>query len=154
MDDDAWMQLALAEADRAAEHSDVPVGCLVVDQTGREIGRGHNRREIDRDATAHAELIAIRAACASRGHWRLDGATVYATLEPCAMCAGALVNARIARLVYGAHDAKAGAIDSLFTLGSDQRLNHRFQVLAGVQAEASTRRLQAFFAQLRATGKK
>lgn len=152
--DAAWMREALAEADLAAERGDVPVGCVIVDAQGSEIARGRNRREADADATAHAEIVAVRAACQQRGHWRLDDCTLYVTLEPCAMCAGALLNARIGRLVYGALDPKAGAINSLFQLAHDSRLNHRFEVAAGVLAEASTARLQAFFAKLRAAGEK
>jgi tRNA(adenine34) deaminase len=152
--DQAWMLEALAEADRAAEHADVPVGCVIVDGAGQQLGRGHNRREVDQDATAHAELLALRAACAARGHWRLGDATVYVTLEPCAMCAGALVNARIRRVVYAARDPKAGAVDSLYALGSDSRLNHQFEAEGGVLEAESVRRLQAFFARLRAAGEK
>ena len=152
--DQTWMREALAEADRAAEHGDVPVGCVIVDSAGAEMARGRNRREADADATAHAEIVAVRAACRARGHWRLDDCTLYVTLEPCAMCAGALVNARIARLVYGATDPKAGAIQSLFELARDPRLNHRFEVSSGVLAGDSTARLQAFFAKLRAEGQK
>jgi tRNA(adenine34) deaminase len=148
------MREALAEADQAARHGDVPVGCVVVDSAGVEIGRGRNRREADADPTAHAEIVAVRAACRTRGHWRLDDCTLYVTLEPCAMCAGALVNARIGRLVYGATDPKAGAIASLFELAADPRLNHRFEVTGGVLADESVTRLQAFFAELRAQGEK
>jgi len=152
--DETWMREALTEADRAADHGDVPVGCVVVDAAGVEIARGRNRREADTDATAHAEIVTVRAACGVRGHWRLDDCTLYVTLEPCAMCAGALVNARIGRLVFGAADPKAGAITSLFQLASDPRLNHRFEVTGGVLADESIRRLQAFFAGLRAAGEK
>jgi tRNA(adenine34) deaminase len=140
--DEHWMTLALAEAERAVEHADVPIGCIVVDAQGAELGRAHNRREIAADPTA-------RAAAARRGLWRLDGATVFVTLEPCPMCAGALVNARVARLVYAAADPKAGAVDSLFSLGRDQRLNHRFEVQAGLLADRAVAQLQAFFAALR-----
>ena len=152
--DETWMREALAEADQAARHGDVPVGCVVVDSAGVEIGRGRNRREADADPTAHAEIVAVRAACRTRGHWRLDDCTLYVTLEPCAMCAGALVNARIGRLVYGATDPKAGAIVSLFELASDSRLNHRFEITGGVLADESVTRLQTFFAGLRAAGEK
>ena len=148
------MAVALAEADLAAEHGDVPVGAVVVDASGVELARDHNRRELAADPTAHAELLALRAAAARRGHWRLEGATLFVTLEPCAMCAGALVNSRIARVVYGAFDPKAGALASLFTLGSDARLNHRFSVTSGVLATEGARRLSAFFAKLRAAGEK
>src|SRR5262249_52610113 len=122
------MRAALDEARRAVAHGDVPVGAIVVGPDGDELGRGRNRRELDRDPTAHAELVAVRAAAEKRGQWRLDGCTLYATLEPCAMCAGALVNARLSRLVFGASDPKAGAVTSLFEIGRDQRLNHRFAI--------------------------
>ncbi len=148
------MRIALAEADAAALHGDVPVGAVIVDTDGRELARDHNRREVLADPTAHAELYALRAAAARRGHWRLEGATLFVTLEPCPMCAGALVNARIARVVFGAHDPKAGALSSLFTLGSDTRLNHRFAVTGGVLAAEGARRLTEFFAKLRAAGEK
>lgn len=148
------MLLALQEAELAAAHGDVPVGCIIVDGDGTELARGHNRREVDADPTAHAEVGALRAACRRRGHWRLDGTTVYTTLEPCPMCAGALVNARVSRLVCGADDPKAGAIRSLYALGSDRRLNHRFDVTFGVRATEAAALLQAFFAALRASGQK
>lgn len=152
--DETLMRAALAEAERATAHADVPVGALVVGPDGTELGRGHNRREVDGDPTAHAEILALRAAARSRGHFRLDGCTLYATLEPCPMCAGALVNARISRLVFGATDPKAGAVVSLFSIGGDARLNHRFVVEGGVLASESVALLQAFFAELRARGEK
>ena len=148
------MGAALAEADRAPEHGDVPVGAVVVGPDGAELARDHNRREEREDPTAHAELLALRSAAARIGHWRLEGATVYSTLEPCPMCAGALVAARVARVVYGARDPKAGAVDTLFSIGQDPRLNHRFEVEGGVLAEESARRLGAFFARLSAAGEK
>lgn len=153
-DDVEFMQLALEEADRAAAHGDVPVGCVIVSDAGEVLGVGRNRRELDRDPTAHAEIDAVRAASRVVGHWRLEGATAYVTLEPCAMCAGALVNARVARVVYGAADPKAGAVDSLFGIGRDARLNHRFEVISGVLARASVERLQSFFRRLRAAGER
>ena len=152
--DEQWMQLALAEAALATEHGDVPIGCVVVSNDGDELARAHNRREIDGDPTAHAEVLALREAARIDKHWRLEGTTVYVTLEPCAMCAGALVSARIARLVYGASDPKAGAVDSLFSIGRDTRLNHRFEVASGVLAAEGAALLQAFFAKLRAAGEK
>jgi tRNA(adenine34) deaminase len=152
--DEAWMSLALSEADAATVHGDVPVGAVVVDAAGKELARDHNRREQTGDPTAHAELLALRTACLRQKHWRLEGATVFVTLEPCPMCAGALVNARVARVVFGAHDPKAGALVSLYTLGSDTRLNHRFTVTPGVLAVEGARRLSAFFAKLRAAGEK
>ncbi|MCA9599788.1 MAG: nucleoside deaminase [Myxococcales bacterium] len=154
MTDSSWMQLALEQADLAASHGDVPIGCVIVNAEGQELARGENRRELDGDPTGHAELVALRAAARRIGHWRLEGATLYVTLEPCPMCAGALVNARIKRLVYGASDPKAGAIDTLFSIGRDARLNHRFDVTPGVLLEESRARLQAFFAKLRAAGEK
>ncbi|XXY31436.1 nucleoside deaminase [Sorangium sp. So ce233] len=143
------MREAIAEAEAAAASGDVPVGALIVDANGAVLARGRNRREIDRDPTGHAEVDALRAAARQLGRWRLEGATVYATLEPCPMCAGALVNARIARLVYGCPDPKAGAVDTLFTIGRDHRLNHRFAVTSGVLADECAALLRAFFAKLR-----
>jgi len=140
------MRLALAEAEAAAAEGDVPVGAVIFAADGRQLGTGRNRREADQDPTAHAEVLALREAARSVGHWRLVGATVYATLEPCPMCAGALINARVARLVYGSADPKAGAVDTLLTLGSDARFNHRFAVTAGVLAEPCAGLLRAFFA--------
>ncbi|MEB2313239.1 MAG: tRNA adenosine(34) deaminase TadA [Sorangiineae bacterium] len=154
MNDEAWMREALVEAAAAAAHADVPVGAVLVDARGAELARGHNRRELDGDPTAHAELVALRAAAARRGHWRLDDCTLYVTLEPCAMCAGALVNARIARLVFAATDPKAGAVRSLFRIGTDPRLNHRFPSEAGLLAEESAAALRQFFATLRAAGER
>ena len=149
-----FMRLALAEADAATLHGDVPIGCVIIDAAGAVLAQNHNRREELGDPTAHAEVLCVRDAATKIGHWRLEGATVYATLEPCPMCAGALVNARIARLVYGARDTKAGAVDSLFTIGKDTRLNHRFAAEGGVLAEESAQRLGAFFQKLRAAGEK
>src|SRR6185295_11607633 len=128
------------------------VGALIVDANGSVLARGRNRREVDQDPTGHAEVDALRAAARRLGHWRLEGATVYATLEPCPMCAGALVNARVARLVYGCPDPKAGAVDTLFAIGKDPRLNRRFSVTAGVLAEACAAKLRGFFARLRGRG--
>jgi tRNA(adenine34) deaminase len=154
LDDAGWMLLALGEADLAPQHGDVPVGSVIVSADGVELGRGHNQREELGDPTAHAEIEALRAAARKIGHWRLNGATVYSTLEPCPMCAGALVNARVARLVYAAADPKAGAIESKFGLGMDERLNHRFAVTSGVLAVQAAAQLRAFFEQLRAEGQK
>src|SRR5690349_24112781 len=149
-----FMRLALEEADLAATHGDVPVGAVVVSADGVVLAKEHNHREDRADPTAHAELLAIREATRGLPGWRLEGATVYVTLEPCAMCAGALVNARIAKLVYGASDPKAGAVDTLFSIGRDLRLNHRFEVTSGVLAGDAARRLSEFFAKLRAAGEK
>jgi tRNA(adenine34) deaminase len=147
-----WMTAALAEADGAAAAGEVPVGCVVVDSEGQELGRGRNGREALADPTAHAEVLAVRAAAARVGDWRLEGATAYVTLEPCAMCAGALVLARVARVVYGCADPKAGALKTLYSIGSDPRLNHRFEVVEGVLESACSERLRLFFAALRARG--
>lgn len=149
-----FMRTALAEADQAPLHGDVPVGCVVVSASGETLASDHNRRELNADPTAHAEMLALRRAASRVGRWRLDGATVYVTLEPCPMCAGALVNARIARLVYAASDPKAGAVDSLFRLGADPRLNHRFSVVGGVLEEEGALRLGAFFAERRTAARK
>ncbi len=153
-DDVMWMQRALEEADAAAADGDVPVGCVIVGPAGEELARGRNRREVDQDPTAHAEVDALRKAAGVVGHWRIAGATVYVTLEPCPMCAGALVNARVARVVYGAPDHKAGAVDTLYEIGRDPRLNHRFEVESGVLKDEAVERLQSFFRRLRAAGEK
>jgi tRNA(adenine34) deaminase len=154
LDHAQWMQVALEEADAATLHGDVPIGAVIVGADGALLARDHNRREELGDPTAHAEILALRAASRKLGHWRLEGATLYATLEPCPMCAGALVNARIARVVYGASDPKAGAVRTLFQIGSDPRLNHRFELASGVLASDCGGRLSAFFAKLRAAGQK
>jgi tRNA(adenine34) deaminase len=138
------MRLALDEAREAAGHNDVPVGATVV-VAGRVVARAHNERERRADPTAHAELLALREAAAQRGSWRLDGATVYVTLEPCPMCAGALVAARVARLVYGPQDERAGAALSLYNIPQDPRLNHSVEITTGVLAEESRALLQDFF---------
>ncbi|MCC6215516.1 MAG: nucleoside deaminase [Polyangiaceae bacterium] len=145
---------ALTLARLAASHGDVPVGCVVLAADGARLGAGENRREVGADPTAHAELVALRDACRRLGTWRLEGATAVVTLEPCAMCAGALVNARIGRVVYGAPDPKAGALESLYRLGADARLNHRFPTEGGLLADACARELREFFARLRAAGQK
>ncbi|HZD72888.1 MAG TPA: tRNA adenosine(34) deaminase TadA [Actinomycetota bacterium] len=147
--DEARMRLALEEARAALGHQDVPVGCVVLDEDGIVLGRGRNRREESADPTAHAELVAMRAAAAKLGRWRLDGCTVVVTLEPCAMCAGALAQARVARLVYGADDPKAGAIATLWDLVRDPRLPHRVEVHRGVLADECAELLRAFFRQRR-----
>ncbi len=148
MDDQDWMRQALAEARRAAELGEVPIGAVVV-RDGELVGRGHNRREIDGDPLAHAELLALREAARRVGGWRLAGCTMVVTLEPCPMCAGALVASRIDRLVYGAADPKAGYCGSLGNLVQDARLNHRLEVSAGILAEESAALLRGFFASLR-----
>jgi tRNA(adenine34) deaminase len=146
-DDDRWMSVALDEARAAGAAGDVPVGAVIV-KDGTIIGRGHNRREVDRDPTAHAEVVALRAAATTLGQWRVE-ATIYVTHEPCPMCAGALVNARVARLVYGCANPKAGAVASLYQIASDPRLNHRIEIRSGVLGDACAAELTAFFAELR-----
>lgn len=148
-DDQRWMEMALEEADAAGASGDVPVGALLLDGEGKVVGRGRNRREQGSDPTAHAEMEALRAAAQAHGGWRLTGATLVVTLEPCLMCAGALLQARIRRLVYGCDDPKAGAVSSLFVVGRDPRLNHRFEVTRGVLADACAERLRRFFAERR-----
>ena len=147
-EDEHWMEEALALARMAEEAGDVPVGALVV-REGRVLGRGFNRREAACDPTAHAEVLALREAAETDGIWRLDGATLYVTLEPCPMCAGAIVNSRIARLVFGAKDPKGGACGSLFDIPSDPRVNHRVPIASGVLAEESAAMLRAFFEERR-----
>ncbi|HLT37748.1 MAG TPA: tRNA adenosine(34) deaminase TadA [Enhygromyxa sp.] len=147
-----YMRLAIELATEAGQRGDVPVGALVV-RDGRILGVGFNTREIDHDPTGHAEVVATREACRAARRWRLDGATLYVTLEPCPMCAGTLVNARIARLVYGAHDPKAGAVRSLYQLCEDPRLNHRLDVHGGVLADECAALLKGFFRAARARAK-
>lgn len=139
------MRLALAEARRAAEHGDVPIGAVVA-VGGEAVSAAGNERELRADPTAHAEILALRAAAQARETWRLDDAAVYVTLEPCAMCAGALVLARVARLVYGAQDPKAGAAYSLYNVVQDPRLNHQVEITTGVLEKECTELLQGFFA--------
>jgi tRNA(adenine34) deaminase len=146
---DAPMRLALAEARAALAGEDVPVGAVVVDETGSVIGSGRNTREAQGDPTGHAEVVALRAAASARGEWRLTGCTLVVTLEPCTMCAGALVLARVDRLVFGAYDDKLGAVGSLWDVVRDRRLNHRPEVVAGVLAAESTALLADFFARHR-----
>lgn len=144
-EDERWMREALAEAELAAAAGEVPVGAVLV-ADGVIHGRGHNQRESGRDATLHAEMTAIRAACRSMGGWRLPRATLYVTLEPCPMCAGAAVNARIARIVYGAADPKSGACGSVLDVPASGTLNHCVAVSGGVCAEACAALLRSFFA--------
>jgi tRNA(adenine34) deaminase len=143
------MDLALAQAAAAADMGEVPVGAVVV-HDGKVISQAHNRREADADPTAHAELIAMREAAAALGDWRLEECTVYVTLEPCAMCAGLMVNARVERCVYGTTDPRGGFLGTLGDLSSHPVLNHRFDVTAGIRSEASAEVLRAFFRKVRA----
>ena len=163
--DEAFMREALVEADLAAAKGEVPIGCVLVakGEAGADssmpggpvvIARGHNLRETTRDPTAHAEVVALRNAAAARANWRMDDVTAYVTLEPCPMCAGAFVNARIVRVVYGCDDAKAGAVRTRYGIGVDGVLNHTFALEHGLLADECRERLQRFFAVLRAQGKK
>jgi len=145
VDDESVMREALAEAAAADAHGDVPVGAVVV-RSGIVVAARHNERELTGDPTAHAEVLALRDAAAVVGHWRLEDCTLYVTLEPCAMCAGAIVNARLGRLVYGAADPKAGAVRSLYRIADDPRLNHRAVITDRVLADECGDLLRRFFA--------
>jgi tRNA(adenine34) deaminase len=140
-----WMRAALDEARRAIDHDDVPIGAVVVGDDGRILGRGHNERELREDPTAHAEVLALRAAAAQLGTWRVLDATLYVTLEPCTMCAGAIVLSRVPRVVYATPDPKAGAVDSILHVLSDPHLNHRPEVVSGVLADDAAELLRSFF---------
>ncbi len=150
-----WMAIALKEASLAAEEGDVPVGAVVAGPDPRtdsgyiELARAHNRREADDDPTAHAEVLALRQAARRLRTWRLTGCTLYVTLEPCVMCAGALVAARVERVVIGADDSKGGAVGSLWDVARDPRLNHQVEVVRGVEGERSAALLRHFFAERR-----
>lgn len=146
--DEAFMRLALKEAEAAAEQGEVPVGAIIV-VDGQVVSRAGNKRETLGDPTAHAEILALREAAARLDTWRLSQASIYVTVEPCLMCMGALLMARVARLVYGCADAKAGACGSLYDISCDPRLNHRIAVTRGVLADAAQEVLQKFFRQLR-----
>ena len=150
---DRWMRLALDQARQAFDQGEVPIGAVIV-HDGRVVAEGHNLRETLGDPTAHAEMIAITQAAEALGSWRLTGCTLYVTLEPCPMCAGAVVQARIPTLIYGTADPKAGASHSLYRITSDPRLNHQAAVVGGVLREECRGLLQAFFAIQRAQGKK
>jgi tRNA(adenine34) deaminase len=153
MDNEYWMCLAIQEAQQALLHEDVPVGAIVV-KSNEIIARGHNRREVDHDPTAHAELIAIRMAAQKIGHWRLEECVLYCTLEPCPMCAGAMVLARLPLLVFGTTDPKGGASGSILNILNHPRLNHTVEVRSGILREECATLLTDFFAQLRAQGQK
>ena len=152
--DNMYMEQALAEAQKAFALGEVPIGAVLVDETGQIVARGHNMRETWHDATAHAEMVAIREACRQLGKWRLSGLTLYVTIEPCPMCAGALVMSRVDRVVYGSTDAKAGAVESLFNIVSHPGLNHQLAVTAGVLADDCAAIMKRFFAERRQKRKK
>ena len=153
MSDEHWMRMALAEAEKALQAGDVPIGAVAV-LNGAVIGRGYNRREADQDPTAHAEMLALREAARVIGHWRLEGVTLYCTLEPCAMCAGAMVLARLPRLVYAATDPKAGAGGSILNILQHPQLNHVVAYESGLLGEEAAEQIRAFFRKLRAEGQK
>lgn len=148
VEDEGWMQLALAQAQLAAALDEVPVGAVAVWQ-GQVIGAGYNRKESDQDPTAHAEMIALKNAAAFLNNWRLIGVTLYCTLEPCPMCAGAMIQARLGRLVYGAKDTRFGADGSVVSILRDQPFNHQFAITAGVLENDAAALLQTFFQKLR-----
>ena len=147
--DEVYMKLALAEAEKAFVLGEIPIGAVLVDGQGQVVTAGHNRRESWHDATAHAELIVIQAACRKLKKWRLSGLTLYVTIEPCPMCAGALIMSRIDRVVYGSPDYKAGAAESLFNVVDNKALNHQLRVRAGVLEDPCTEIMKRFFAQCR-----
>ncbi len=145
MEHPEYMAIAMAEARDAAQSGEVPVGAVLIRSDGRILAQNHNRRETDRDPTAHAEMLVLRQAAEKLGGWRLPGTTLYVTLEPCTMCAGALILSRVERVVFGTRDPKGGALVSLYQLGEDARLNHRIDVISGVLEEPSREILQEFF---------
>ncbi|MCC6422881.1 MAG: nucleoside deaminase [Phycisphaerales bacterium] len=150
-----WMRQAIEEAQKAAALDEVPIGCIIVHQpTGRIVGRGYNRRQIDHDPTAHAEILALRQAGLTLDHWRLLDCVLAVTLEPCPMCAGAIVNARVPRLIYGCDDPKAGAVRTLYRMVEDARLNHRVEVTSGILGVQCAELLRNFFKHQRSLGKK
>jgi tRNA(adenine34) deaminase len=143
--DEEWMQRALHLAREAEKLGEVPVGAIIIDADGKILAATSNRTITDSDPTAHAELMALRIAGMRTGNYRLNGATMYSTIEPCVMCAGALVNARVKRLVFGAHDERFGAVESLFKICNNRKLNHRIEITSGVLAEKSRKLMQDFF---------
>ena len=148
MNDFDFMGMALSEAQKAADAGEVPIGAVLT-QDGAVIAQAHNLRETDKDATAHAEMLVIREGCRKLGRWRLSGTTLYVTIEPCPMCAGALVMSRVDRLVYGSPDFRAGAVESIFNVVQHPALNHRLTVTAGVRQEECAAAMQAFFREKR-----
>lgn len=151
---DDLMKLAIEQARLAELNGDVPIGAVIHHQSSSQLWFGFNRRELDKDPTAHAEIVAIREAARVLGTWRLLDCTLAVTLEPCVMCAGAIINARIPRVIYGCDDPKAGAVRSLFSICADDRLNHRAQIMSGVRADECAELLRSFFQKQRSLGKK
>ena len=144
-DDEKWMKVALELARQAGEKDEVPVGAVLIDSEGKKIAQGHNLRENLQSSLGHAELLAVHRASKSKKSWRLNGATLYVTLEPCLMCAGALLQSRVKRVVFGAYDPKGGAFGTLYNVAQDKRLNHQIEVVGGVLAEESAQLLKNFF---------
>ena len=153
MTDEDFMRLAIREAEKAYALEEVPIGAVLVDEQGQVVSSGHNMREVWHDATAHAELIAIREACRTLGRWRLTGLTLYVTIEPCPMCAGAIVMSRVDRVVYGSTDAKAGACESVFNIPGNETLNHRPEIRAGVLQQECAEIMRRFFKERRKKNK-
>lgn len=153
MDDKKYMELALAEARQAAELGEIPIGAVLVDELGQVIAAAHNMRETWQDGTAHAEVIAIQAACKKLGRWRLSGCTLYVTVEPCPMCSGAIVNSRVDRVVYGCPDVKAGGAESIFNIITNPNLNHCANVTSGVCEEECAQVMKNFFKRRRMENK-
>ena len=153
MTDEDFMRLALREAEKAYALEEVPIGAVLVDEQGQVVSSGHNMREVWHDATAHAELIAIREACRTLGRWRLTGLTLYVTIEPCPMCAGAIVMSRVDRVVYGSTDAKAGACESVFNIPGNETLNHRPEIRAGELQQECAEIMRRFFKERRKKNK-
>ena len=144
-----YMQLAFAEAKKAQRQGEVPIGAILIDPQGQIIGKGYNRRELDQDVSQHAEMIAIRQACKKLGTWRLIDCSLFVTLEPCPMCAGAIINSRIANLYYGALDPKAGAAGSVVDLFAVKKFNHHVHVIRGIYRDESSKMLETFFQSIR-----
>lgn len=151
--DENWMLEALAVAAKAAGHDEVPIGAVIVSENGALLASAFNRTITDNDPTAHAEIIAVRDAAAAMGNYRLTGTTIYATIEPCVMCAGALVNARVKRLVFGAHDERFGAAETIYRLCDSEWLNHRLEITSGILAEECRELMQSFFRKKRDEGR-
>ena len=148
-DDEKFMRLAIEQAQIAGRTGEVPIGAVITDKSGGIVSSGYNLRETANDPTAHAEIIAIKKAGGALGSWRLEGTTIFVTIEPCLMCVGAIILARISRLVFGARDPKAGAVVSVYTIGNDCRLNHKFEVSEGIYMDECSNLIKDFFKTLR-----
>ena len=148
-DDEKFMRLAIEQAQIAGRMGEVPIGAVITDKSGGIVSSGYNLREAANDPTAHAEIIAIKKAGEALGSWRLEGTTIFVTIEPCLMCVGAIILARISRLVFGARDPKAGAVVSVYTIGNDCRLNHKFEVSEGIYMDECSNLIKDFFKTLR-----